>query len=372
MDKKEITDTRTEAFRLLNLGQGADALDRVWQLLDRRNQDPRFWELRGTILTRLKMDLDAVRSYDRALDLNPPADLLPYVCNNKGISLFALGRYEEARVAFSQASERDWAFSAEAQNNLGLALMKLERPPDALRAFEEATRLKPNFAEAFNNRGQALEKLGRLEGARDSYDEAMRLRGHFSDALANRGRVFERLKEPEKALSDYEAAAAQSPTESRYELDCIRMLFALGRPGAARRLKALLARDPVFGRVAALFGTRPSTWWEWWFSTWNHGRPVLGGFLLLLFGASLILPLLRLRWSLPVKAGAPWHQYLLTAAGSLFLLLSPSIRRVRIGREGFEADFGPSDPTLSPPSLIQERPGTGPARGGDAELHPDP
>jgi len=359
MDEKEITDTRTEAFRLLNLGQGADALDRVWQLLDRRNQDPRLWELRGTILTRLKMDLDAVRSYDRALDLNPPADLLPYVCNNKGISLFALGRYEEARVAFSQASERDWAFSAEAQNNLGLALMKLERPPDALGAFEEATRLKPNFAEAFNNRGQALEKLGRLEGARDSYDEAMRLRGHFSDALANRGRVFERLKEPEKALSDYEAAATQSPTESRYELDCIRMLFALKRPGAARRLEALLARDPAFADAARLLNTEPSTWWEWWFSAWNHGRPLLGGFLLLLFGASLILPLLCLRCWRVVQAGAPWHQYVLTAAGSLLLLLLPGIRRIRLGPNSVDIRFG------SPRSDVDL---PGPARSpGDAE-----
>ena len=133
----EFTKTREEALKLLHQGQKADALDRVWQVLDRRDTDIRLWELRGEILTNLKMHLDAVQSYDRALELNPPGNLLPYVWNNKGISLFALERYEEAKVAFYQASKRKWTYLPQAFNNLGLALMKLNRPSDALEDFEK-------------------------------------------------------------------------------------------------------------------------------------------------------------------------------------------------------------------------------------------
>jgi len=355
MNEKEIETTRTEALRLLNLGQKADALDRVWQALDRRDGDPRLWELRGTILTRVGMHLDAVRSYDRALELDPQKELLPYVWNNKGISLFALERYEEAEVAFSQACKRDWPYLPQAHNNLGLALMKLDCPADALKAFEEATQSKPDFHEAFNNRSQALECLGKLPEALASYNKSLELDDLFADAHANRGHVFEKLKQPEKALCDYEAAAAQSPGNTRYELDCARMLLKLNRPEAGRRLEDLLARDPVFERAAHLLGTRATTWWEWWFSKHHRGRMVLGLLLLLLLAASLILPLLRLRYRVPVYMGAPWHQYVLTAVGSLLLLLSPVLRRIRIERAGFEVDLGSLPSEVSSPVSVPLR-----------------
>jgi|AntAceMinimDraft_9_1070365.scaffolds.fasta_scaffold118698_1 tetratricopeptide (TPR) repeat protein len=173
MDDTEVTKTREEALELLDQSQKADALDRVWQPLDNRDNDARLWELRGRILTNLKMHLEAVRSYDRALELDPLEDLLPYIWNNRGISLFALERYEEAKVAFSEASRRKWKYLPQAFNNRGLALMKLDHPIDALKDFEKAAQSEPTFPEAFNNRGQAFECLGKLPEALASYNKAL-------------------------------------------------------------------------------------------------------------------------------------------------------------------------------------------------------
>jgi tetratricopeptide (TPR) repeat protein len=333
MAENGIEETRREALQLLEEGRGADALDRVWQPLRARSDDPRFWELRGVILSRLKLHCDAIESYNQALRLHPDEHLLPYVWNNKGISLFQLERYEEARDAFSQASKKSWPFEAEAHNNLGLALLNLNLPCDAVEEFKKATQRKSGFPEAFNNLGQAFAKLGEEPETLASYNQALKLRDCFPEAHANRGRIFEKRKKLEKALSDYEAAAAQSPNCPRYELDCVRMLHALGRPEAKRRLRALLAREPVFAEAAYLLTTEPLTWWDWWFGSrrkhpWHFG---LGVLLLILFVACLVLPLLHFCTPLPISVGAPWHQYVLTAVGSLLLLLSPVIRRLRIG-----------------------------------------
>lgn len=349
MNVNDFKKMREDALKLLDIGRKADALDRVWQSLNNRDEDPKLWELRGTILTRLGMHLDAVRSYDHALELKPSGDLVSYIWNNKGISLFALERYEEAKGAFSQACKDDWDFLAQAHNNRGLALLKLGRPSDALKDFEQATQHKPDFHEAFNGRGQALEQLGKLPEALASYNQALELDNQFTDAYANRGRVLEKVNQPEKALCDYETAAAQSPKNPRYELDCARMLLKLNRPEAERRVWNLLTRDPVYERAAHLLNTGDVTWWEWWFSKRHPWRTLLGLCLLTLFVVSLILPLVHFRRIVPVWIGAPWHQYALTAVGSFLLLLSPVLRRIRIGRGSLELDLRALPPEVAPP-----------------------
>ena len=44
--------------------------------------------------------------------------------------------------------------------------------------YNEAIRLKPDYAVAFNNRGNARRAKGDIEGALQDYDEAIRL-GYF-------------------------------------------------------------------------------------------------------------------------------------------------------------------------------------------------
>ena len=55
--------------------------------------------------------------------------------------------------------------------------------------FDEAIRLKPDFAYAFNNRAVVRYDKGDLEGALKDYDEAIRLKPDYSEALYNRSIV---------------------------------------------------------------------------------------------------------------------------------------------------------------------------------------
>ena len=76
---------------------------------------------------------------------------------------------------------------AEAYNNRGAAKGWLGRYDDALADCDQAIRLKPDYAEAYNNRGNAKAELGRRDDALADYDEAIRLKPNHAEAYNNRG-----------------------------------------------------------------------------------------------------------------------------------------------------------------------------------------
>ena len=91
----------------------------------------------------------------------------------------------------------------EAQHELGLALMAAadfsrrgrdaatraehvqELATEAAKAFNTALRLRPEYAEAHNNRGRALVKLDRLPEAEDEFRLALRNRPQYTQAASN-------------------------------------------------------------------------------------------------------------------------------------------------------------------------------------------
>ena len=69
----------------------------------------------------------------------------------------------------------------------GLILDGLKRTEAALRSFERALELRPEFPEAHRSRGDTLSALGRFEDALRSYDGALRLRPGDAETYNNRG-----------------------------------------------------------------------------------------------------------------------------------------------------------------------------------------
>jgi hypothetical protein len=92
---------------------------------------------------------------------------------------------------------------AEAALNLGSALMKLDRPEDALAAYGKARALRPDFAAAMCGEGLTLKELGRFDEALSAFDEAARL-GDI-DARGNRGCLLLMLGEFEAGWEGYES-----------------------------------------------------------------------------------------------------------------------------------------------------------------------
>jgi serine/threonine protein kinase len=109
----------------------------------------------------------------------------------EGNALWALQRYEEALVAYEQATRLDPDYAI-AYYNKAYALWDLQRNEEALAAYEQATRLDPNFAIAYYGKGHALWDLNRNEEALAAYKQATHLDPSYAVAYA--GKVVDYLR----------------------------------------------------------------------------------------------------------------------------------------------------------------------------------
>ncbi|GAB4305987.1 MAG: hypothetical protein Kow0090_21350 [Myxococcota bacterium] len=119
-------------------------------------------------------------------------------------------KYELALKALDEAIKIKPDF-AEAWSNKGVVLDKLGRTDDALKALDEAIKIKPDLAEAWYNKGNALAKLGRTDDALKAYDEAIKIKPDYAEAWSNKGFVLAMLGRRDDALKAYDEAIKIKP-----------------------------------------------------------------------------------------------------------------------------------------------------------------
>lgn len=124
------------------------------------------------------------------------------------------GRGEEALSLIDRRVELD-PRDAEAHYWRGRILLRMERPDEAVGAFREAVRLRPDYPSAQRNLGYALGVTGRHEEAVRALDEAVRLDGSDGWTFYNRGRWHYELGNRRQAVED-----ALRSCELEYEAGC--------------------------------------------------------------------------------------------------------------------------------------------------------
>jgi hypothetical protein len=77
-----------------------------------------------------------------------------------------------------------------AHNNLGAALSAKGQIDEAIRQFQEALRLKPDYANAHNNLGTALYDKGQTDEAIRQFQESLRLKPDYAQARTNLARAL--------------------------------------------------------------------------------------------------------------------------------------------------------------------------------------
>ncbi|HEY9829103.1 MAG TPA: tetratricopeptide repeat protein [Stenomitos sp.] len=134
---------------------------------------------------------DAIAACNQALALNPN---YPEALWSKGSAIEQKQQNPMDALKLYQRATTLKPNFAEAWNNQGVVLLKLNRPTEAFDALERATKLKPDFAQAWSNKGAALWKLGRYEQAIVSIDQAHQLKPDDPDIMNLRQQVLEKLK----------------------------------------------------------------------------------------------------------------------------------------------------------------------------------
>jgi tetratricopeptide (TPR) repeat protein len=104
--------------------------------------------------------------------------------------------------------------TATALNERGIARYLGQEPARALEDFDEALRLRPDYAEACNNRGVVRQRQGDLGGAVADFSRAVELSPGYTEAWMNRG--LARLEQGDPAgLADLDEAVKTAPAEAR-------------------------------------------------------------------------------------------------------------------------------------------------------------
>jgi tetratricopeptide (TPR) repeat protein len=189
-------------------------------------------------LTRLE---DALRSFDRANELNPG---VAHVHLNRGHALRGLGRAAAALASYDTAiaaqpdffeahvsradlllqigrwqealSSLDRAISLRPDSTatyLGraTALLQLNRYDEAIADYDRVIQYQPESADAYLGRGIALKARNLLLPALASLDRAIEIKDDCPEAYYNRGNLLTVLRQFDAACASYDQALAINP-----------------------------------------------------------------------------------------------------------------------------------------------------------------
>ena len=162
--------------------------------------------------------------------------------NQFGILLAQTGRYDEAERHIGQAISLGLCSGATFYNH-GITLKYLQRPLEALDAFNRALAINPKEPETWNNRGAVFNDLARYGEAISDFDQAILLRADFAGAFSNKAKALLLSGRHDEAFAAYDQALAIRPE----------LLEAwLGRANASYQLKRFDEALAAYDRVLAL------------------------------------------------------------------------------------------------------------------------
>jgi len=156
------------------------------------------------------------------------AEFQALVWFQRGYQAQEAGKHEQAVQAYREAI-RLRPDDALAWYNLGLAYEWLRRYQEAVQAYREAIRLKPDDASAWNSLGNALDELGQYQEAVQAYREAVRLKPDYALAWNNLGVAYGRLGRNQEGLQAYREAIRLEPEEGLFSFNLGNAYARLGQ-----------------------------------------------------------------------------------------------------------------------------------------------
>lgn len=170
---------------------------------------------RGVSLLALGKAEDALADFDEAIRLAPDE---PIAYSNRAAALGELGRHDESLLSLDAALERG-ADMPETNINRATALKALNRNPEALDAVSLILKSDPEHPGALSVRGGILVDSGEYEEALRDINASLRLRSGFPKTHFNRGLALYRTGKYSQALQAFEQASVTENVPPQSQTD---------------------------------------------------------------------------------------------------------------------------------------------------------
>ena len=124
---------------------------------------------------------------------------------NKGVNLGRVGKHDEAIKCFDQAIEIKPNYE-EAWFAKGFSLGELGKYDEAIKCYDQAIEIRSNDEEAWYNKGVNLGRVGKHDEAIKCYDQATKIKPNYEKAWFAKGVGFAKLERYEEAARSFERA----------------------------------------------------------------------------------------------------------------------------------------------------------------------
>ena len=201
---------------------------------------------------------EAKRLYMNILKINPLQLDANY---NMGIILISLNKSADALPFFKTAIKINPNFT-KAYFNSGIILNELGKLDEAETSYKKAIEIKPDYAEAYNNLAIVLKILGKLEEAETNYKKAIELKPDYVEAHKNLGNTLNELGRLDEAEASYRKAIEIKPDyiEAHNDLDIvskrIQLLSSILQAKKIDMKKKVTFFNKIFAKVFNFYSSR--------------------------------------------------------------------------------------------------------------------
>ena len=173
----------------------------------------------------------------------------PVLYNISGACYAGLGQFDAAVKDYEKAIAIKPDYS-KAHFNLGCTLQELGQLDASAKSFEKALVIEPYYAEAHNNLGIALKDLRQLDAAVKSFKKAIAIKPDYVEAHYSLGTTFQELGQLDDAVKSYKKVVNFEPDFAEMHNNLGVILNKLNHKDAAlKSLERAVAIKPDFAEA---------------------------------------------------------------------------------------------------------------------------
>ena len=135
--------------------------------------------------------------------------MVPLEFRKRGDKLFMQGNLAEAILCYQEALKLKPDY-AEVYNNMGMAFKRHNQLEAAVKCYRDALKINPEYDVACNNLANAFNEQGKLNDAKSFYQKALELTPNFAEAHNNLGNVLKEQGQLGEAILNYQAAPGKT------------------------------------------------------------------------------------------------------------------------------------------------------------------